>query len=167
MCCCCRWVASVSASVMMLSDVDMMITDNIAQIDCSVFWHRLGISWHECNRLWLVKDACGIICAAFAWLLIAYAEFVVMIVILLPSDDTVHSIINTIIFHFFTALAIAAHLRTMLSDPVMLAFCQYLICSWTKPCTLRNCFLCWVLCWPCPFSERLAKQTFSTLGLSS
>jgi len=111
----------------MLIGDDVTLSDNIAQIDCSAFWHRLGISWPECSRLWLVKDACGIICAAFAWLLIAYAEFVVMIVILLPSRDTVHSIINTTFFHFFALLAIASHLRTMLSDPVMLALCQHLI----------------------------------------
>jgi len=120
-------VTSVATGVIMLIGDDVTLSDNIAQIDCSAFWHRLGISWPECSRLWLVKDACGIICAAFAWLLIAYAEFVVMIVILLPSRDTVHSIINTTFFHFFALLAIASHLRTMLSDPVMLALCQHLI----------------------------------------
>ena len=114
---------------MMLSDDKMMISDNIAEIDCRRFWHRLGMSWPECSRLWIVKDACGIICVTFMWLLIAYAEFVVVIVILLPSRDTVHSIVNTTVFHFFIVLAVAAHLRTMLSDPVMLCFHYYLICS--------------------------------------
>lgn len=115
--------------MMLLNGDDTTISDNIAQIDCSTFWNRLGVSWPECSRLWVVKDACGILCAMFTWLLIAYAEFVVVVVILLPSRDTIHSIINTTVFQFFVVLAVAAHLRTMLSDPVMLAFCQHLICS--------------------------------------
>jgi len=53
----------------------------------------------------------------FTWLLIAYAEFVVVIVILLPSKNEIHSIINGTIFHFFTFLAISSHLKAMLSDP--------------------------------------------------
>lgn len=104
---------------------DIMISDNIAQIDCSAFWHRFGVSWPGCSRLWFVKDVCGIICAVFTWLLIIYAEFVVVFVILLPSHDSVDSIINATMFHFFTVLAVAAHLKTMLTDPVMLPFCQY------------------------------------------
>jgi len=112
---------SISATA---SAADDMISDNIAQIDCSVFWHRLGMSWPECSRLWFVKDVCGIICAVFTWLLMLYAEFVIIVVILLPSHDSIHSITNATVFHFFTVLAVASHLRTMLTDPVMLAFCQ-------------------------------------------
>jgi len=111
--------SSANVAVMMSAANDILIGDNIATIDCSVFWHRLGVSWPECNRLWLVKDVCGIICAVFTWLLIIYAEFVVVVVILLPSHDSVHSIINATVFHFFTLLAVASHLRTMLTDPVM------------------------------------------------
>ena len=101
------------------------ISDNIAQIDCSIFWLRLGVSWPECSRLWLVKDVCGMICAVVTWLLIIYAEFVVVVVILLPSDDSVHSVIHATVYHFFAVLGVASHLRTMLTDPVMLSFFQY------------------------------------------
>jgi len=116
---------SSSSTATMSAANDVTISDNIAEIDCSLFWQRLGISWPECSRLWFVKDVCGVVCAVFTWLLIVYAEFVVVIVILLPSRDSVYSIINATVFHFFTVMAVASHLRTMLTDPVRLAFCQY------------------------------------------
>jgi palmitoyltransferase ZDHHC3/7/25 len=72
------------------------------------------------ENLWLVKDCCGLICAAITWLLIGYAEFVVIFVILLPSPNEVHSIINGTIFEFFAALAFLSHLRAMTTDPVSL-----------------------------------------------
>ncbi|XP_046734445.1 palmitoyltransferase ZDHHC3 isoform X2 [Diprion similis] len=37
------------------------------------------------GKFWCIKDICGIICAILTWLLIIYAEFVVMAVILIPS----------------------------------------------------------------------------------
>lgn len=71
-----------------------------------------------CNgRAWCVKDICGIICAAMTWFLIFFAEFVVMAVILLPSQYPVYKTINTIIFNILSFLAISSHLRTMFSDP--------------------------------------------------
>lgn len=71
-----------------------------------------------CNgRAWCVKDICGIICAAMTWFLIFFAEFVVMAVILLPSQYPVYKTINTVIFNILSFLAISSHLRTMFSDP--------------------------------------------------
>ncbi|XP_055374415.1 palmitoyltransferase ZDHHC3 [Condylostylus longicornis] len=69
------------------------------------------------GRMWCVKDICGIVCAIMTWLLIIFAEFVVMRVILWPSPYPVFSTINTIIFQILAFLAFASHLRTMLSDP--------------------------------------------------
>lgn len=45
-------------------------------------------------------------------------EFVVMAVILLPSQYPVYKAINTVIFNILSFLAISSHLRTMFSDPV-------------------------------------------------
>ncbi|KAJ6643185.1 Palmitoyltransferase ZDHHC3 [Pseudolycoriella hygida] len=71
-----------------------------------------------CNgRAWCVKDICGIICAAMTWLLILFAEFVVMAVILLPNQYPIYKAINTVIFNILSFLAISSHLRTMFSDP--------------------------------------------------
>lgn len=52
------------------------------------------------------------------WLLIFYAEFVVMKVVLIPSPYPVYSFINMFIFQTLAVLAFASHLRTMFTDPV-------------------------------------------------
>lgn len=57
-------------------------------------------------------------CAVLTWLLILYAEYVVMVVMLIPSPYTVYSSINGIIFQGLAFLAFASHLRTMFTDPV-------------------------------------------------
>lgn len=66
------------------------------------------------------KDICGIICAVMTWMLILYAEFVVMAVILLPNAQPypVYTSINLIIFNMLSFLAFSSHMRTMFSDPV-------------------------------------------------
>lgn len=70
------------------------------------------------GRAWCVQDICGIICAVLTWMLILYAEFVVMAVILLPNPYPVYSTINMVIFNSLAFLAFSSHLRTMFSDPV-------------------------------------------------
>nr|CAD7571414.1 unnamed protein product [Timema californicum] len=62
-------------------------------------------------------DICGVICAILTWLLILYAEFVVMVVMLLPCPYPVYSAVNMIIFQTFASLAFASHLRAMFTDP--------------------------------------------------
>lgn len=69
------------------------------------------------GRAWCVKDICGIVCAILTWMLILFAEFVVMRVILLPSPNVIFRAVNIIIFQSFAFLAFASHVRTMLSDP--------------------------------------------------
>ena len=69
------------------------------------------------NRFWFVRDCCGLVCAFFTWALIAYAEFVVVRVILVPELDSVFGVFHLILFQALTALAIASHARAMLSDP--------------------------------------------------
>lgn len=51
------------------------------------------------------------------WLLIAYAEFVVMRVILSPSPYLIYKAINMIIFNLLAFLAISSHMKSMFSDP--------------------------------------------------
>ncbi|KAL1117145.1 hypothetical protein AAG570_004473 [Ranatra chinensis] len=67
--------------------------------------------------LWCIKDICGIVCAILTWLLILYAEFVVMMVIVVPNPYTIYGIVNCMIFQCLASLAFASHLRTMLTDP--------------------------------------------------
>lgn len=66
---------------------------------------------------WCIRDICGVICAIMTWLLILYAEFVVMYIILLPSTNTIYCGINFIIFQMCAILAFTSHLRTMFTDP--------------------------------------------------
>lgn len=70
------------------------------------------------GKMWCIRDICGIICAIMTWLLILYAEFVVMNVILLPTTYPIYSVINIVLFQACAFLAFASHLRTMFTDPV-------------------------------------------------
>lgn len=51
------------------------------------------------------------------WFLLAYAEFVVMKVMLLPNPYPVYRTINMIIFNLLAFLAISSHMKSMFSDP--------------------------------------------------
>ena len=58
------------------------------------------------------------ICAAFTWMLIGYAFFVVIFVMLLPEIDTAYNAINAGAFLFFALLATVSHMKAMITDPV-------------------------------------------------
>lgn len=70
------------------------------------------------GTMWFIRDGCGIACAVVTWLLIFYADFVVLLVMLLPSRDYIYSVINGIVFNLLAFLAVASHVRAMLTDPV-------------------------------------------------
>jgi len=56
-------------------------------------------------------------CVFFTWMLIFYAEFVVLRVILYSHPNKIFSVVNGIIFQALAFLALSSHLRTMLTDP--------------------------------------------------
>lgn len=71
------------------------------------------------NRtLWFIQDSCGMVCATMTWFLVLYAEFVVNFVMLLPAKNFWYSLLNGATFNSLAVLALASHLRTMLTDPV-------------------------------------------------
>lgn len=71
------------------------------------------------NRtLWFIQDSCGMVCAAMTWFLVLYAEFVVNFVMLLPAKNFWYSLLNGATFNSLAVLALASHMRTMLTDPV-------------------------------------------------
>ncbi|CAG2053883.1 unnamed protein product [Timema podura] len=86
------------------------IVVGLTAISTDVFFAHLQI--HN-----VYNDICGVICAILTWLLILYAEFVVMVVMLLPCPYPVYSAVNMIIFQTFAFLAFASHLRAMFTDP--------------------------------------------------
>lgn len=69
------------------------------------------------ERVWFIRDGCGMVCAIMTWLLVVYADFVVTFVMLLPSKDFWYSVINGVLFNCLAILALSSHLRTMLTDP--------------------------------------------------
>ncbi|XP_076985695.1 palmitoyltransferase ZDHHC3 isoform X2 [Tamandua tetradactyla] len=69
------------------------------------------------GTMWFIRDGCGIACAIVTWILVLYAEFVVLFVMLIPSRDYVYSVINGIVFNLLAFLALASHCRAMLTDP--------------------------------------------------
>ncbi|PIO39261.1 hypothetical protein AB205_0147380 [Aquarana catesbeiana] len=71
------------------------------------------------DRLWFIRDGCGMVCAVITWMLVLYADFVVTFVMLLPSKDFWFSVINGTLFNCLAVMALASHLRTMLTDPRM------------------------------------------------
>ncbi|XP_012861591.1 palmitoyltransferase ZDHHC3 [Echinops telfairi] len=69
------------------------------------------------GTMWFIRDGCGIACAVVTWFLVLYAEFVVLLVMLIPSRDYVYSVLNGIVFNLLAFLALASHCRAMLTDP--------------------------------------------------
>ena len=76
-------------------------------------------SFHsEVKQLWFIQDCCGMVCAFITWFLVFFADFVVTFVMLLPSRSFWYAVINGVVFNSLAVLALASHLRTMLTDPV-------------------------------------------------
>uniref|UniRef100_A0A1A8VGV2 Palmitoyltransferase n=1 Tax=Nothobranchius furzeri TaxID=105023 RepID=A0A1A8VGV2_NOTFU len=69
------------------------------------------------SAMWFIRDTCGIMCSIITWLLVFYAEFVVLFVMLLPSKNLSYSITNGILFNTLAFLALTSHLRAMCTDP--------------------------------------------------
>ncbi|XP_068178922.1 palmitoyltransferase ZDHHC3-A isoform X3 [Antennarius striatus] len=75
------------------------------------------ITSSSASAMWFIRDACGIVCAVITWMLVFYAEFVVLFVMLLPSKSLTYSIVNGALFNALAFLALASHLRAMCTDP--------------------------------------------------
>lgn len=75
-------------------------------------------SHSEAKRLWFIQDCCGMVCAFITWFLVFFADFVVTFVMLLPSRSFWYAVVNGVVFNSLAVLALASHLRTMLTDPV-------------------------------------------------
>lgn len=73
------------------------------------------------NRtMWFIQDSCGMVCAGITWFLVLYANFVVNFVMLLPGKSFWYSLLNGATFNSLAVLALASHVRTMMTDPVRL-----------------------------------------------
>ena len=71
------------------------------------------------SKQWFVWDGLGITCAMFTYFLIGYAEFVVVGVMLLPElATTTWGLFHSILFTVLAILAVVAHVRAMITNPV-------------------------------------------------
>ena len=70
------------------------------------------------HTLWFIQDGCGMVCAGITWFLVLYAAFVVNFVMLLPAKNSWYPLLNGAVFNTLAVLALASHMRTMLTDPV-------------------------------------------------
>jgi len=64
-----------------------------------------------------VDGALSIICSVLTWGLVFFAEWVVSHVMLLPDPYSTHNVIAGGIFHMLAFLAVASHMKAMLTDP--------------------------------------------------
>ncbi|XP_053287640.1 palmitoyltransferase ZDHHC3-A isoform X1 [Pleuronectes platessa] len=93
-----------------------------AGVNCLQAEQRIPISKDvitssSASAMWFIWDACGIVCAVITWLLVLYAEFVVLFVMLLPSKSLTYCIMNGTLFNTLAFLALSSHLRAMCTDP--------------------------------------------------
>lgn len=69
------------------------------------------------NGTWFVWDPCGIVCAVITYMLVAYGELVVLMV-LAPPFPTFGTAVCVLIFTAFASLAVISHVKAMITDPV-------------------------------------------------
>lgn len=82
--------------------------------------------------VWIVRDYCGIACVVLSWVLMAFGNYALLGIVLLPKlretlasqqtstlydSESLKLYAHIIIFEFFTILAIFSHLRTIFTDP--------------------------------------------------
>lgn len=92
--------------------------DSIKTIDISPLCYLLRLKRYNRCRLWVVNDLCGVICAVFTYALIFFAEYVACFILFCDFWDSVHTVINAIVFQCCTALAVVSHMVCMFTDPV-------------------------------------------------
>jgi len=96
---------------------EKIISDNVVIYDLSRWCRPLGIRHPAFRQVWFVKDGCGVVCAVFTWLLIIYAEYVVMFVMLLHDLSSPSSALHCIVFNTLAFLAASSHARAMFTNP--------------------------------------------------
>uniref|UniRef100_A0A8R1EDI1 Protein S-acyltransferase n=2 Tax=Caenorhabditis japonica TaxID=281687 RepID=A0A8R1EDI1_CAEJA len=63
-------------------------------------------------------DPCGLVCVCMIYLLIAYADYVILIWMLLPTfGHSIWTVFHGIVFNALLTTTLVAHFRAMLSDP--------------------------------------------------
>jgi palmitoyltransferase ZDHHC3/7/25 len=70
------------------------------------------------NRHWLNLEVCGLITAAFVWIITLFVDYVAFVVVLYPwTGLSISFVIHFLLANGLICLALSSHLRTMLSNP--------------------------------------------------
>lgn len=69
------------------------------------------------KSVWFVCDPCGIVCAVVTYLLVLYGQFV-MLTVIAPPFPGLWTVLRVLGFSTLAGLAVVAHVRSMLTDPV-------------------------------------------------
>ncbi|XP_062403457.1 palmitoyltransferase ZDHHC7-like [Sardina pilchardus] len=99
-----------------LREMDQQQQRPLLQGEAGVGGGPAGLS-SDSTQLWFIQDGCGMVCAFITWFLVLYADFVVTFVMLLPAKSMWYAVLNGVLFNGLAVLALASHLRTMLTDP--------------------------------------------------
>lgn len=91
--------------------------DNTEQLGAGE--HTGSMAHRKESKYWFVCDPCGIVCTVMTYILIMYGELVVLIV-LAPPFPTLGTFLCVFIFTAFAVLAVASHIKSMITDPVSL-----------------------------------------------
>ena len=111
---------SAENNELIINDVNphTMLNDDDDECSCTCSFCPNLFDW--CN-----KDALGLTCGLFTWILFIYAEFVVVFVILTPKNYSIgFNLTNLFVFHLLAFMAISSHFRTMFSNPVCISIEQ-------------------------------------------
>lgn len=66
---------------------------------------------------WFVRDCGGISCLIIAWLLLAFSQYALLVMVLWPADDLPRNYGHLVLFETLFILTIVSHLRTVFTDP--------------------------------------------------
>lgn len=68
------------------------------------------------DRVWFIRDGCGMICVIMTWFLVVYADFVVTFVMLLFFKDFWYFVVNGVVFNCLAVFVLLFYLRIMFID---------------------------------------------------
>eukprot|EP00117_Sycon_ciliatum_P002031 scpid64473/ scgid7442/ Palmitoyltransferase ZDHHC3; GABA-A receptor-associated membrane protein 1; Golgi-specific DHHC zinc finger protein; Zinc finger DHHC domain-containing protein 3 len=98
------------------------------------------------EKLWCVRDTCGIACVVTTYLLLLYGVVATTLTVLLPYP-TAWTLFQYIIFVCLVFLAACSHVRTMLTDPGTVPkgvseFTALQDCEETDNAVIKHCHKC-------------------------
>ena len=77
----------------------------------------VAMSFMKNRNVWFVWDPCGIVCAVMTYMLVLYGEFV-MLTVIAPPFPGVWTGLSVLVFSSLGGLAVVAHVKSMITDPV-------------------------------------------------